>query len=273
MGSSSVTSSIRDSWSSGAAYEGYVGRWSRLVAPIFLDWLAVPARRRWLDVGCGTALLTRAILERFDPVSVVGVDPSPGFLEHARSAVTDPRVQLAQGTAAETGVADGSVDAVVSGLVLNFVPDVAAALAEAARVVTPDGTVGSYVWDYAEGMEFMRRFWEAVIAQDPTTSARDEATRFPIAAPGPLGDAYRAAGFEDVEVRAIEIPTHFADFDDFWTPFLRGTGPGPAYVAALGEDIRTDLRERLRTALPTEPDGSIRLTARAWAARGRRPGA
>ena len=123
-----MTASIRDSWSSGAAYEGYVGRWSRLVAPMFLDWLAVPPHRRWLDVGCGTAILTRAILERCDPVSVGGVDPSPGFLEHARSAVIDPRVRLAQGTAAETGLGDGSVDAVVSGLVLNFVPDVAAAL-------------------------------------------------------------------------------------------------------------------------------------------------
>lgn len=266
-----MTVNIRDSWSSGSAYEGYVGRWSRLVAPRFLDWLAVPAGRRWLDVGCGTAILTRAILDRCDPTSVIGVDPSPGFLDHARSVVDDRRVVLTEGTAAATGIPDGSVDSVVSGLVLNFVPDVAEALAEALRVVTPGGAIGAYVWDYAEGMQFMRRFWEAVVAQDPATSARDEATRFPIAAPGPLGDGFRMAGLRDVDVRGIEIPTHFADFDDFWMPFLRGTGPGPAYVASLDEGARDDLRQRLRASLPTGADGSIRLTARAWAARGHRP--
>ena len=268
-----MTANIRDSWSSGAAYEGYVGRWSRLVAAEFLDWLAVPPRRRWLDVGCGTAILTRTVLERCDPASVIGVDPSPGFLDHARSVVWDPRIVLAEGTAAATGVADASVDSVVSGLVLNFVPSVPDALAEAVRAVTPGGSVGAYVWDYAEGMQFMRRFWEAVVAQDPSTAARDEATRFPIAAPGALGDAFRSAGLGGVEVRGIEIPTHFADFDDFWTPFLRGTGPVPAYVASLDDGARDDLRERLRASLPTEADGSIRLTARAWAARGRRPAA
>ena len=260
-----------DRWASGRAYERYVGRWSRLVAIEFLDWLAVPAGRRWLDVGSGTGALTEAILARCAPATVTGVDASAVFVAHAAAAVTDPRASFAVGTAAATGLPGGSVDAAVSGLVLNFVPDAAAALAEARRVVAPGGIVAGYVWDYAEGMAFMRHFWDAAVAVDPSVAELDQGRRFPIAAPEPLEAACTAARLDDVAVRPIVIPTVFADFDDLWLPFLGGTGSAPTYVAGLDQAARDVLRERLRGSVAIEPDGSIRLEARAWAARGRRP--
>jgi trans-aconitate methyltransferase len=263
---------VRDPWASGTAYEGYVGRWSRLVAPEFLDWLAVPALRSWLDVGSGTGVLTEAILARCDPRSVVGIDSSESFVEHARATVVDARARFAVGLASETGLADEAVDVTVSGLVLNFVPDVGEALAEAWRVTSRGGLIAGYVWDYAEGMQPIRRFWDAAIALDQAAQTLDQGVRFPIAAPEPLAAAFAAAGLEAVEVRPIEIPTVFADFDDLWTPFLGGTGSAPGYVASLSESARDALRDRLRTSVPVEPDGSIRLTARAWAARGERRG-
>ena len=257
-----------DRWASGAAYEAYVGRWSRLVAAEFLAWLEVPAGRRWLDVGCGTGVLTQAILARADPAAVVGVDPSEPFVDHARAATRDGRARFVVGSAGATTLDDGSVDAVVSGLVLNFVPDVGAALAEARRVATPGATIGAYVWDYAAGMALIRRFWDAAAELDPAARSLDEGVRFPIAAPDPLDRAFRAAGLTAIAVRPIDVPTDFADFDELWRPFINGTGPAPAYVAALDDPARDALRDRLRTSIEAGPDGSIRLPARAWAVRG-----
>lgn len=266
-----MTTPPSDLWASGRAYEAYVGRWSRRVAPVFLDWLDVPAGRRWLDVGSGTGALTESILDRCDPQSVVGIDPSEAFVGHARAAVVDARARFAVGIAAQTDLPDEAVDVVVAGLVLNFVPDAGAALSEAVRVVSRGGVVAGYVWDYAEGMQPIRLFWEAAVVLDPGAAGLEQGGRSPIAASAPLAAALSAAGLEAVDVRAIEIPTLFADFDDFWTPFLGGTGAAPAYLASLTELDRDALHERLRAALPTEPDGSIRLSARAWAAKGRRP--
>jgi SAM-dependent methyltransferase len=257
-----------DMWAVGAAYEAYVGRWSRHVAVTFLRWLDAPAGRYWLDVGCGTGALTEAVLALADPGLVVGVDPAKGFLADARARIVDPRASFQSGDARSLPTPDRRFDAVVSGLALNFVPDHQRAVAEFARVVRTGGTAAAYVWDYADGMAMMRYFWDAASTLDSGAASLDEGRRFPLCQPGPLRELWTDAGFADVAVRAIEVDTVFADFDDFWTPFLGGQGPAPAYVMALAEDHRGALRDLLRVRLPTGPDGTIALTARAWAVRG-----
>ncbi len=255
-------------WAAGEAYEAYVGRWSRRVATAFLDWLDVPAGRRWLDVGCGTGALSATVLATEDPATVVGVDPSEGFLAHARSQVTDPRATFQVGDAQALPLPDDGFDAVVSGLALNFVPDATRAAAEFARVTAPGGVAAAYVWDYAEGMAMMRYFWDAAAALDPAAAELDEGPRFPLCRPEPLVRLWTDAGLDQVTAQAVDVPTGFADFDDYWTPFLGGQGPAPGYVMSLTEAHRGALRDLLRDRLPTRPDGSIHLTARAWAVRG-----
>ena len=258
----------QDRWGGAAAYERFMGRWSRKLAPVYLAWIHEPPGRRWVDVGCGTGALSGAILAREEPAAIVGVDPSEDFLALGRADVRDQRVRFEHGSAASIPVEDGWGDVVVAGLVLNFVPDLDAALAEMQRVAAPGAVVGAYVWDYGGEMQFIRRLFDAAIALDPDAAHHDEGERFAICAPGGLRVALEGAGLRDVVDEAIEIPTVFRDFDDFWTPFLGGVGPAPAYVVGLEEDARASLRERLRATLPTEADGSIHLTARAWAARG-----
>ncbi|MBG0831114.1 class I SAM-dependent methyltransferase [Planomonospora sp. ID67723] len=255
-------------WVVGDAYEAYVGRWSRHVAETFLRWLEVPTGGRWLDVGCGTGALTETVLAVADPAQVTGVDPSEGFLSHARARITDTRASFRAGDAQSLPVADRRFDAVVSGLALNFVPDPRRAAAEFARVAAPGGVAAAYVWDYAEGMVMMRRFWEAATDLDPAAAELDEGRRFPLCRPEPLGGLWEEAGLDDVEVRTVEVATVFAGFDDYWEPFLGGQGAAPAYVASLTEEHRHALRDLLRSRLPYGPDGAVSLTARAWAVRG-----
>jgi SAM-dependent methyltransferase len=260
------TSKVSDTWERGSPYERYVGRWSRRVAPAFLAWLAMPAGRRWLDIGCGTGALCATIVDQCAPAAVAGVEPSAGFLDTARSALAG-EVDLREGSATAIPLPDGACDVVVSGLVLNFVPDPQAALAEMKRVATPGGTIAAYVWDYAGKMELMRYFWDAAGALDPQAQALDEGVRFPLCRPAALEALFGAAGLARIDVQAIDIATPFASFDDYWQPFLGGQGPAPSYAMALAADARERLRDRLRNALPTAPDGSIDLMARAWAVR------
>jgi SAM-dependent methyltransferase len=252
---------VADVWAVGEAYEPYVGRWSRRVAREFVRWLAVPAGARWLDVGCGTGAVTATILASAEPGAVVGVDPSAGFVAYARGAAGPGH--FAVGDARTLPVRDGAADAVVSGLVLNFVPEPDRAIAEMTRASR--GVVGAYVWDYAEGMGFMRAFWDAARAFDP--DAPDEGPRFPLCRPDRLQSAFEAAGLADVEVRELDVSTPFRDFDDFWRPFLGGQGAAPAYLMSLPDDRREAIRERLFDRLGPGP---IDLVARAWAVRGNR---
>ncbi|WP_159589730.1 class I SAM-dependent methyltransferase [Chelativorans xinjiangense] len=260
-----------DKWSAGDAYEPYVGRWSRLVAAHFLDWLAFPAEARWLDVGCGTGALSETVLDRAAPRQIVGIDPSEAFLDFARSRLSDPRVAFRAGDVQTLPLEDEAFGVAVAGLVLNFVADPAKALCEMRRVVRPGGTVAVYVWDYAGEMQLMRRFWEAAAALDPAARELDEGRRFPICKPEPLRALFAEAGLGDIQDCAIDVPTVFRDFDDYWSPFLGGQGPAPGYCVSLSEAKRQSLQEKLRAELPAAPDGSIRLTARAFAVRGVRP--
>jgi len=258
----------KDTWAAGDLYEPFIGRWSRLAAAEFLKWLAVPPGKDWVDVGCGTGALTQAILDTASPKSVRGIEPSP-FIERARATIQDPRATFQLGGAEALPLEAATIDACVSGLVLNFVPDQPRGLAEMARVTRPGGVIAAYVWNYAGKMELLRYFWDAVRTLDRDTAALDEATRFPICNPEPLAALFTNAGLQDVETRAIDVPTHFKDFDDYWNPFLGGQGPAPSYVTSLDYERQTILRDFVRGRLPKKKDGSIQLIARAWAVRGR----
>ena len=262
--------SVSDTWERGDPYEEYVGRWSRRVATAFLAWLALPAGLRWLDVGCGTGALSATILERAAPASVTCVEPSEGFLATARQRLSG-RASFHRGDAGAIPLEDASVDAVVSGLVLNFVAEPRAALEEMKRVGAGGGTIAAYVWDYAGKMELMRAFWDAAVELDPAAAALDEGRRFPLCDPAALHALFAASGLAGVVTAALDVPTPFDDFDAYWQPFLGGQGPAPAYAMSLDEAARTRLRERLRERLPAGADGSIALIARAWAVRGSLP--
>ena len=257
-----------DWFADGEAYEHYVGRWSRRVGDLFLDWLSLPSGLRWVEVGCGTGALTESILKRANPGSVVGTEPSEGFLNIARERNRDKRAEFKSGDATSVPCEDAEADVLVAGLVLNFVPDKNAALQEMRRVLKPGGTVALYVWDYSGEMQLMRYFWNAVTELFPDGADHDEGRQFPICNPEPLEELFRDAKLQNVEVRAPDVPTVFADFDDYWSPFLRGQGPAGAYCVALSEDNRERLRLHLEHALPIESDGRIHLIARAWGVRG-----
>lgn len=256
-----------DNWLVGDPYERYMGRWSRRLAPKFLAWLKVAPDLRWLDVGCGTGALSSAILAACSPASVVGIDPSEGFLERARQQLGD-RVVLHQAAAGSIPLDDDRIDASVSALVLNFVPEAAAALREMTRVTVVGGTVAACVWDYAGRMDLIRLFWDTATALDPGARALDEGARFALCHPDALSDLFKGAGLQDVEGSSIEIATPFVDFDDYWSPFLGGQGPAPAYAMALDEVARTRLRDGLRARIEARPGGGAGLAARAWAVRG-----
>lgn len=263
------TTNQNDVWASGVAYEAYMGRWSRRVAQEFLAWLAIPAESRWLDVGCGTGTLSQMILEMGSPREVLGIDPSEGFIDYARERVIDSRVRFEVGDARTLPYSRADFEAVVSGLVLNFVPEPAKAVAEMARVTRPGGTVAGYVWDYAGEMQMIRYFWDAALALDPTACHLDQGERFPLCKPEPLMKFFHGAGLQAIAVRSIDVHTHFRDFDDYWSPFLGGQGSAPRYAMSLREENRAALRERIRASLPTAVDGSVDLIARAWAVSGR----
>ncbi|MBM9593633.1 class I SAM-dependent methyltransferase [Roseitranquillus sediminis] len=261
-------SARHDVWREGKAYEGYMGRWSRQVAPLFLDWLKPREGLDWLEIGCGSGALTREILAR-NPASVLAIDRSPDFISQATRNLDDPRATFRIGDAEHLDVASESRDLVVSGLVLNFVPDRVAALAEAKRILRPGGRVGFYVWDYPNrGLEFLARFWDAAIALDPHAEDLRESRRFTFCTPHDLVSLTEQAGLVDVACEGIETQTVFRDFDDYWRPFTRGAGPAPGYCANLPEDARKRLRASLEEALPRRADGTLVFRAKAWAVTG-----
>jgi len=245
-----------------------MGRWSRRLARAFVEWLRPARSVAWLEIGCGTGALTSAICNLCEPASIVACDPSESFIEHARAHLVDPRASFAVAGSEALPRRDGGFDVAVSGLVLNFLPDPGEALACIRERVRRGGTVAAYVWDYSEGMEFLRVFWDEAVALDPRAAALHEGKRFPLCEAPALASLFRRGGLAQVETGELEIPTEFQTFDDYWTPFLRGTGPAPGYVASLDSPSRERLRERLQRRLPAGTDGHIFLRARAWAVRG-----
>lgn len=259
-----------DAWQAGDSYDLYMGRWSRRIAPPFLDWLDPAEGLDWLEVGCGTGALSAAILARCNPRSLVSLDPSEGFLAKARANVPDERVAFLAGDAQALSIESGSKDMVVSALVLNFIPDKEKALAEMRRVARGGATVAFYVWDYpGGGVEFMRAFWTAAKALDPAAADLTEDRRFPFCTPDGLSEMAGKAGLVSIDCAKIEMPAVFRDFEDYWHPFTLGAGPAPGYCMSLAPEARQRLMERLRDSLPRGEGGSIPLKTRAWAVRAR----
>lgn len=257
-----------DGWSHGDAYEAHIGRWSRLVARDFLRWLGASGQLRWLDIGAGTGALSTTIVDTVEPRQVVGVEPSHGYVAEARRRVVDPRVRFERGDACSPR-RDTAFDAVVSGLVLNFMPDVGAAMRCMTRAAVPGGLVAAYVWDYADRMQLLRCFWDAAVTLDDRAGDLDEAVRFPLCDPTRLAELWRTADLHAVGTAALEVVTRFRDFDDFWSPFLGGQGPAPACFASLAGPEQVALRDAVRASLPVAANGTISMVARAWAVKGR----
>jgi SAM-dependent methyltransferase len=263
-----MTNVSGDRWLAGDAYEAYMGRWSRGLARAFVEWAPLTPSANWLEIGCGTGALTTTICDLCEPASIIACDPSESFVEYAREHLADARASFAVAGSAALPRRDGGFDVAVSGLVLNFVPDPGEVVACMRDRLRQGGTVAAYVWDYAEGMEFLRSFWDEAVALDPRAVVLHEGKRFPLCEAAALASLFRRSGLAHVETHALEIPTEFRTFDDYWMPFLSGTGPAPSYVASLDGPSRERLRERLERRLPMRSDGRIPLRARAWAVRG-----
>jgi SAM-dependent methyltransferase len=266
-----MSNGAKETWGSGDAYEQWVGRWSRMVASEFLDWLDIASGRKWADVGCGTGALVERILADSAPASINAVDRSEGFISSAQERVKDQRVRFETGDALALAWPDESFDATISGLVLNFVSDPAIMAREMARVTRPEGKVAAYVWDYGGGMQMVRHFWDVAIQINPQDSKLDQAERFPICRPDALETLFRDAGLTSVCARPIDIALVFRDFDDYWIPFLGKQGAAPTYLASLDSGTRDRIRDALQARLQPEADGSIAMTARAWAVQGTVP--
>jgi trans-aconitate methyltransferase len=265
-----MSSSPSDGWNAGSLYEEFMGRWSRPLARELVSWLDVPALGHWLDVGTGTGALPEAILAVANPGSVLGCDPSPAFVEAARERVADYRFKAAVAGAGDLPRRKVGYDVVVSNLALNFFPEPDAAVEEQLELTKKGGVVAASVWDYAGEMQFLRYFWDAATRAEPRAAELDEGQRFPICAPDALEEMFENAGARNVRSVGIEVPTVFSDFDDYWRPFLGGTGPAPSFVATLSEEQREALSANLRQVLPQKEDGRIALVARAWAVAGSR---
>jgi len=263
-----MNQSTQNAFNNATAYNGYIGRWSRLIAPQFLGWLNIPSGQNWLDVGVGTGILTQAILQQAAPKKVVGIDLSESYIALARQDIVDARVTFKVGDASSMTFESPEFDAAVSGLVLNFVPSPQAMVQSMKQAVKPGGTVALYIWDYAGRMEIMRQFWDAAITVDPPAAELDSAKQFPICNPDNLRSLFEATALKNIEVTSLDIQAKFKDFDDYWLPFLGAQGSVSKYLLSLDDHAKKALTDQLRKQLPINADGSIQLTARALAVKG-----
>jgi len=256
-----------DPWLAGQPYEYFMGRWSRLIARAFIEWLSPSPALRWLDLGCGTGALSQTILTLASPASILAVDPADAFIAFAKHTMTDARITFQVGDALNLPADAHDLQMAVSGLVLNFIPEPVTALRALRQGLQPDGMIALYVWDYGGKMEMLRHFWDSVVTLDPDARTLDEGVRFPICQPDALSEVFVEAGLKHVEVEGLEAIMTFSDFDDYWSPFLGGQGPAPGYVAGLDATGRARLEKHLYAALPIREDGSLNLVARVWAVR------
>jgi SAM-dependent methyltransferase len=248
---------------SGDAYDRYMGRYSRKLAPRLADFASIEPDSRALDVGCGPGALTAELARRLGAGSVVAADPSESFV--AACAHRVPGADVRAAPAESLPWPDDSVDAALAQLVVNFLEEPAAGLTEMRRLVRPGGVVAACTWDYSDGMRMLRTFWDAALALDP--EAPDESRTMRYQDPHDLATLWRGTRLEEVETAPLDVEAEYRDFDDLWEPFLLGVGPGGVYSSSLSPERRVALREECRRRLG-DPRGPFTLTARAWAVRG-----
>lgn len=258
-------------FSEAQAYERFMGRWSRSLAPLFVRFAGVRDGDTVLDIGSGTGALTAAAAKMAPSSRIVGIDPAASYVALAQSQHGSTLVHFEVGDAQQMRFDNAMFDHTLSLLVVNFIPDVRKALGEMKRVTKSKGTVAAAVWDYGEGMEMLRAFWDEAVALTPANGKKDE-RNMPLCRRGDLAALWREQGLQEVVEEGLTIETRFASFDDFWTPFLEKQGPAGAYAASLSAEDREALRLRLRgRLLGPGPDKAIVMHARAWVVRGTIP--
>jgi SAM-dependent methyltransferase len=263
-------SEVSDKWNDSNPYEYFMGRWSRKLAPSFVKLLHIKSNDTVVDVGCGTGALSKSLVEVHPHIRLIGIEPSLQFKREAQQFLkTDGKILV--GDASNIPLRDHSADLILSGLALNFFPDIHLAMSEMKRVCKTSGIISAYVWDYAEGMKMLRIFWDTAISLNPEAANLDEGSRFPICNPGSLLALFKSNGLTNIEVEYIDAYQNFKNFDDYWNPFLGGQGPAPAYVASLNNKERSALKTKLEYALPTNKDGTVTLISRAIAIKGINP--
>jgi ubiquinone/menaquinone biosynthesis C-methylase UbiE len=251
----------------GAAYERRMGRWSRLVGEVFLDWLAAPPGLRWVDVGCGNGAFTEVLIARCTPAAVSAVDPSEGQLSYAR---TRPGTKLAEfrlGDAQQLPYADRSFDAASMALAISFIPDPLKAVREMMRVVRPGGAVATYMWDLPAGGIPVAPMYRALKSLGITASMPGvEVTRREA-----MQKLWEQAGLRSIETRVIRIQVAYAGFDDFWESYRVPEGPAGLAIRKMSPSEIEGLKVRLREHLPTAADGTITYESFANAVKGHVP--
>jgi SAM-dependent methyltransferase len=244
------------------AYGRFMGRYSGPLAPRFAALAGLAEGQRALDVGCGAGALTAELVARVGAGAVAAVDPSESFVGAVRERL--PGVDVRRAVAEALPFPDGAFDCALAQLVVHFMTDPVAGLAEMARVTRPTGLVAACVWDHAGGTGPLSLFWRAVHDLDPR--ARDE-SGLAGAREGHLAELFAAAGLHGIESSVLTVTVRYATFDEWWEPYTLGVGPAGDYVGRLDETQRGELRAHCVTLLPSQ--GPFDITASAWAARGR----
>ena len=245
------------------AYDRFMGRYSRELAPRLIDFAGIESGMRVLDVGCGPGALAERLAERVEPELVSAADPSEPFV--AACAERVPGADIRHATAEELPWRDEAFDAALAQLVVNFIRDPHAGVGEMRRVVRPGGIIAACTWDYGGGMQMLRAFWDAARAVDP--DAPDEGRTMRFRTSEELEELWRGAGLEDVETGPLVVETTYVDFGDLWQPLTLGVGPAGSYCTALDPRRREALRDELFVRLGS-PAGPFTLSARAWGVRG-----